>query len=519
MLRRLATARALSAVAEDEQEFAIHQFWVYEHSLRQSLETQQLLEFEPLRAEITIDPQWTSSGGLRGPDSVVGSEFNWRFMNPEKKASLQSAKFAALVAAVRSNDCHTVMQMIGEGVQVDTLVNGTRSLLNIAAAQGNIEIVRALVHAGANVNSQDSYSKRTPLHHAARRDKAHIVNLLLHFAADASLRDVTGRTALEASCVDTCSPASVFQSLFEHTHGDNAALSAEVGRCLCLASGAGKTDLVQYLVRVYSASVADSFDEEGNTPFHLACRQGQVETARYLLTQNADLHAVNSLNATPLHLAVCRENNDEVIALLKNAGADINFSANVPRQTPFTMAALCGNEQSLRQLMTLKVDLGPALAVENVHMETCSEYRVLHMLKTKRTPPPSMAYKPLAKMMGGCGRGASTAITSCTANHFMSSHPFSEGASYFSAATPIPNISSMKLCNTLCVAPAVATVRQMQSVLQCCRSAKGSHLGYPKRDEVCPNETASFSYAFSLHAPSTQLVSLQAPWRLLERCR
>ena len=76
--------------------------------------------------------------------------------------------------------------------------NGTRqgrSLFHIAAASGNLEIIRLLIRSGADVNVRVR-SGKTPLHAAAAKNNLEICKLLVAAGADANAKDNSGQTAL-----------------------------------------------------------------------------------------------------------------------------------------------------------------------------------------------------------------------------------------------------------------------------------------------------------------------------------
>ncbi|KAI2619272.1 ankyrin repeat-containing domain protein [Hypoxylon sp. NC1633] len=81
-------------------------------------------------------------------------------------------------------------------------------------------------------------------------------------------------------------------------------------------------------------------DTRGNTPFLEASEQGANAIATYLLTQGADLHAVNAFRETALHLAT-RKGHRSSMALLMDRGVAIN-AQNRDGDTPGHIAARCG---------------------------------------------------------------------------------------------------------------------------------------------------------------------------------
>lgn len=68
-------------------------------------------------------------------------------------------------------------------------------LLNIAAANGNTELIRMLVEAGASVDEID-HVENTPLHIAAANGQAKAVTLLLTYDADLNYRNLKGATPI-----------------------------------------------------------------------------------------------------------------------------------------------------------------------------------------------------------------------------------------------------------------------------------------------------------------------------------
>ena len=97
---------------------------------------------------------------------------------------------------------------------------------------------------------------------------------------------------------------------------------------------------------VHDKSAANAWSSDGFSPLHLAVFFGQLEAARYLLTQGADIEAAArnqrfAGEARPLHSAVAAQHL-EVITLLLNAGADPN-SRQHGGFTPLLEAAQLGN--------------------------------------------------------------------------------------------------------------------------------------------------------------------------------
>lgn len=112
----------------------------------------------------------------------------------------------AVVRAAERGECARVQSLLDAGVSVNTThqLHG-RSLLHIAARNGNYDICKMLIERGADVNAVEEDSDRarrygstccTPLHLAASANHAAICRLLLENGALALIRDDNGRTPL-----------------------------------------------------------------------------------------------------------------------------------------------------------------------------------------------------------------------------------------------------------------------------------------------------------------------------------
>lgn len=94
----------------------------------------------------------------------------------------------------RRGDGKRLMQLLAQGANVncrDEHYGWTP--LHHAAREGFLDIVKVLIHKGAEVNAKDSMGQ-TPLHRAAQRGHKKCVNLLLFAGADPVIRDSLDQT-------------------------------------------------------------------------------------------------------------------------------------------------------------------------------------------------------------------------------------------------------------------------------------------------------------------------------------
>ena len=182
-----------------------------------------------------------------------------------------------------------------------TFTNGNNSL----------EIVRALLNAGADPNALDNLG-RSPLHGAVcffhhlndagrAAERGQIVETLLDANADVHARDNQNCTPLHEACRNGASVHVV---------------------SLLLDAGAA----------------SNLRDEDGATPLHHACWSGHVELVRLLLNSGgADLEPIDSEGHSPLHYASESGCLQVVRALIEQFGADM-FVKDQDDDTPFDLA-------------------------------------------------------------------------------------------------------------------------------------------------------------------------------------
>lgn len=165
---------------------------------------------------------------------------------------------------------------------------------------GNIEALRSMLRADAELANVPNSSGTMPLFRACSAKQAEIVELLLSFGADPRAADDDGETALHVAAFDGSEP--IVKLLLD--------AKADVGAAT----------------------------KEGKTVLMNAAQSGSVPTVRLLLDARADARAKNENDQTALHWATMGPHDDpEIIRVLLAAGAERD-GKDANGQTPLEYA-------------------------------------------------------------------------------------------------------------------------------------------------------------------------------------
>ncbi len=154
--------------------------------------------------------------------------------------------------------------------------------LDDAARDGDLERVRALIDAGADLDAQGDNGE-TALNTAILEGHVSVVGLLIDRGADLGARNRGGFTALHA------------------------------------AAYVNAVEIAERLLRK-GADVNDQQNKAGGTALSVASEEGHAGVAKVLIAHGADLEAGERNGYTPLTRALWR-GHKEVVALLQRSGA------------------------------------------------------------------------------------------------------------------------------------------------------------------------------------------------------
>lgn len=236
-----------------------------------------------------------------------------------------------LLEALQEGEATTVMRLLdAEPALLERAIHEGDRPLAVAAKDGQLGLVRLLVHRKANVNASGPLG-RTALHWAADRGNEEMVAFLLSEGAHADIADSNGGT-----------PAML------------ASLRGHVGVVQLLAQYMGTQGLDEG--DDMGTQGVDEGDEAGWTALCFAAHRGSHEVVRLLLSKGARAHLVDVHGRTPIMLASTRNHWNVVEVLsrhLKGLGLDVR---DLVGKTALHYAAERGHWEVIEELLVHGAD-------------------------------------------------------------------------------------------------------------------------------------------------------------------
>jgi len=222
-----------------------------------------------------------------------------------------------LLFAATNGDGDTLRALVSAGADVNTQNDNGSSALGVACQKGYIDIVNILLHYGAEIETRDNEG-RTPLLFAAINRQTDVVRALVSAGADVNTQSNDGISALGIASQREF--IGIVNILLEH--GSVIETRDRLGRTpLWFAAGNGKTDVVRALVS--AGADGNTRNNDGISPLGYTSQAGYIDIVNMLLDNGADIETRDDEGRTPLYFAAACGQTD-VIRALVSASAQSN---------------------------------------------------------------------------------------------------------------------------------------------------------------------------------------------------
>jgi ankyrin repeat protein len=262
------------------------------------------------------------------PFAVLSNIYVWVADRPGKG-------WTALHWALHNEQQETAILLVEQGADIlDTDWWGPCPL-SIAIVKRQRAVLRAMILKDKEACKMGTFGNQwTALHLAAAYRDLPVMQLLLPEAADVTLRDKSGCTAMEIAAVGA--HALGMETMLQGRHSQF--WNPEMGRA---------EDAIKLLLS-HGGSV-DPGGELCSTPLHYASMHGQLEAAETLLECGVSVHVRNKFDWTPL-LNAAVYGHTPVARLLLSKGAEVNATTD-KGLSALILASANGHVETVRLLL------------------------------------------------------------------------------------------------------------------------------------------------------------------------
>ncbi|XP_028392646.1 ankyrin-1-like [Dendronephthya gigantea] len=239
--------------------------------------------------------------------------------------------------------------MIKEGANAEGKDKEGRTVLHLAAEDGNEILVDLLLKNNADVKQVDS-KRNSVLHSAVSGGNVAIAEKLIKAGASVEGINSEGQTVLHCAAKYG---NEILVDLLLKNNADVKKIDSKGNSVLHSAVGGGNVAIAEKLIKA-GASV-EGINNEGQTVLHLAAKYGNEILADLLLKNNADVKQIDSKRNSILHSAV-NGGNVAIAEKLIKAGLSVK-AKNDKGQTVLHLAVQRDDERMLDFLLKYNVNV------------------------------------------------------------------------------------------------------------------------------------------------------------------
>ncbi|KAG8376422.1 hypothetical protein BUALT_Bualt09G0061800 [Buddleja alternifolia] len=227
--------------------------------------------------------------------------------SPERS---KSSTWGPIHLAAGNGHVDVLRHLLLKRANVNALTKDGNTALHMAVEGRRRDCARLLLANAAITDTRNATYGDTPLHIASSLGDEQMVKLLLHKGANKDIRNKSGKTAYDHAAEN--GHTKLFDAL---RLGDNLCVSVRKG------------ELRKTLRLLENGALINGRDQNGWTALHRAAFKGRVDVSRALIEKGVDVNGRDEEGYTALHCAV-EAGQSDVIELLVKKGAEIEARTN-----------------------------------------------------------------------------------------------------------------------------------------------------------------------------------------------
>ena len=244
--------------------------------------------------------------------------------------------------AISKNDINAVIQSVQQGALINATDRFGHTPIHYAAYKGNARIVDYLLNNGGNPNIRGRHES-TPLHSAAWGKNMQVLELLLEDGADVNARTDEGETPGMTAALR--GEKEMLEILFALS-ADPHAKDIHGTNMLDLAAAGGHKSIVDLLSQM---------GVQNQNPLHVAAGLGDLKKVKNLLKQKNNINSRDHFGATPLLVAMV-SGKEEIVNFLLSRNANPHISAK-DGYSLIHAAAFSGKKSLVQKALSFDLDV------------------------------------------------------------------------------------------------------------------------------------------------------------------
>ena len=257
----------------------------------------------------------------------------------------------AIFQAISKNDINAVIQSVKQGALINAPDRFGHTPIHYAAYKGNARIVDYLLNNGGNPNIRGRHES-TPLHSAAWGKNMQVLELLLEDGADVNARTDEGETPGMTAALR--GQKEMLEILFALS-ADPHAKDIHGTNMLDLAAAGGHKPIVDLLSQM---------GVQNQNPLHVAAGLGDLKKVKNLLKQKNHINSRDHFGATPLLVAMV-SGKEEIVNFLLSRNANPLISAK-DGYSLIHAAAFSGKKSLVQKALSFDLDVNSRYGPEGI---------------------------------------------------------------------------------------------------------------------------------------------------------